>query len=91
MRREGETVNKEIRHQCAHFMQEKTLLSTICLPKSEFDDLYKRRVFVDGPYRDSFGDNSGEPYTPDRQAFGLISGPINGSYVGVYCEISSSF
>ncbi len=43
------------------------------------------KQFVDGPYRDNFGSGHGEPYNPDRQAFGkLKDGRV------VYCELSKA-
>lgn len=42
------------------------------LPKAEFDRLAKAVGFIEGPFRDTFGDGYGEPYNPNRQAFGRL-------------------
>lgn len=43
------------------------------LPRPEFDGLVKQEKFRDGPFRDSFGDNYGDPYvTSPRQAYGVL-------------------
>lgn len=53
--------------------------------KDDFNVLCDKEQFEDGPFRESFGDNYGEPYNPRRQAFGRLK---DGRYV--YCELSSS-
>lgn len=42
------------------------------LPKDEFDELVKSKQFSDGPFLSAFGDGYGEPYNPNRQAFGTL-------------------
>ena len=42
------------------------------IPRAEFDEQAKQGGFRDGPCRDSFGDGYGEPYNPNRQAFGIL-------------------
>jgi|SRR3989344_5033697 len=73
------------RHQCRNYVQEnggKTQL----IEKSEFDSFFDRKEFADGPFRETFGDNYGEPYNPNRQAFGkLKDGRI------VYCQLSKNY
>ncbi len=53
------------------------------LIKEEFDSLIRGGWFTDGPYRDNLGSQVGEPYNPNRQAFGMLAdGRV------VYCELS---
>lgn len=58
----------------------------ILLTREEFDSYYYEKEFVDGPNVDNFGDGPGEPYFPNRQAFGkLKDGRI------IYCELSKVY
>jgi hypothetical protein len=72
----------EPRNQCKRFMADRKATG-VPLPKAEFDALARSRSFAVGPYRDSFGDGPGEPYQPDRQAFGELK---DGRCV--YCELT---
>jgi hypothetical protein len=58
-----------------------TFGANILLSQCEFDRLCKEGKFVDGPYRDTFGDGPYDPYLPHRQAFGRLQDGRN-----VYCE-----
>ncbi len=70
------------RNQCRSYVQKKGGKAEL-LEKEEFDTHYKGGDFMEGPYRETFGDGYGEPYNPNRQAFGkLKKGNI------VYCELS---
>jgi hypothetical protein len=51
------------------------------IKKSEFDELVKNKQFSDGPYLDTFGDGYGEPYNPNRHAWGKLK---NGKEVWAY-------
>jgi hypothetical protein len=53
------------------------------LTRQEFDELFYEDAFIIGPFRDSFGDDDGEPYIPERQAFGQLK---DGRYV--YAELT---
>jgi hypothetical protein len=72
----------EPRNQCLDFLRHHGAVG-IPLPKSEFDALARSGSFAVGPYRDTFGDGPGEPYIPDRQAFGELK---DGRCV--YCELA---
>jgi hypothetical protein len=70
------------RHQCRGYIESQSG-KTFLLTKEEFDSLFREKQFDDGPYKDNFGNGNGEPYNPNRQAFGkLKDGRI------VYCELS---
>lgn len=72
------------RNRCRDYVHESDSKAFL-IPKSEFDKLYRRKRFVEGPFKDSFGDADMEPYNPNRQAFGkLVSGFV------VYCELSEA-
>lgn len=71
------------RNQCRHYIGAR---EAVLLTKKAFDELYYAGAFAEGegPHKDNFGSGYGEPYNPDRQAFGTLKdGRI------VYCEISS--
>lgn len=73
------------RNQCRNYVQENDGIAEL-IKKEEFDFHYKKKEFIDGPFRDSFGDGYGEPYNPNRQAFGkLKKGNV------IYCELSEAF
>ncbi|MBR9706535.1 hypothetical protein GOV14_05855 [Candidatus Pacearchaeota archaeon] len=70
------------RHQCKMYVQSNGG-TAILVTQQDFDSYMKENKFEDGPFRDSFGDGSLEPYNPYRQAFGKLNiGKI------VYCELS---
>lgn len=73
------------RNQCRNYVLENGGKAEL-VSKPEFDSFYKNRDFIDGPYKDNFGDSYGDPYNPNRQAFGkLKKGDI------IYCELSEAF
>lgn len=72
------------RHYCRNYVQENGGRAEL-LEKEVFDSFSKRREFTDGPFKETFGDGYGEPYNPNRQAFGKLK---NGNVV--YCELSTS-
>jgi|SRR3989338_7945715 len=55
----------------------------ILTTKQDFDSLFRNSQFDDGPYKESLGDDCGEPYNPNRQAFGTL----NDGRV-IYCELN---
>jgi len=70
------------RNQCIIYVQENGSRAEL-VEKEDFDEHCKNNDFLDGPYRDAFGDGYGEPYRPHRQAFGRLK---NGKVI--YCELS---
>lgn len=70
------------RNSCALYMASKGIKDPECIPRSQFDALVEKDDFRDGPFVDGFGDGYGEPYNPDRQAYGVLT---NGR--GVFCEL----
>lgn len=44
------------------------------IQKEDFDNHFRRRDLAEGPFKDMFGDRDGEPYNPNRQAFGKLKG-----------------
>jgi len=72
------------RNQCRNYVQENRGKAEL-LEKEEFDSYYKKKEFIDGPFKKRFGDDYGEPYNPNRQAFGRIK-----SGIVVYCELSKA-
>ena len=70
------------RNQCRNYVQENGGVAEL-LEKKEFDTHYKKRGFIKGPFKETFGDDYGEPYNPNRQAFGKLK---RGNVV--YCELS---
>jgi hypothetical protein len=48
-----------------------------------FDQLVAEKGFQDGPYVETFGDGQGEPYNPDRQAWGTLKDGRR-----VFCELA---
>ena len=78
-------IELEPRNQCRNYVQEnggKALL----IKKEELDSYILKKEFLDGPYIDSFGDGYGEPYNPNRQAFGKLKNDLI-----VYCELSKDY
>jgi hypothetical protein len=70
------------RHNCLQFVREHGGVHTQ-ISKSAFDAKAKAKDFEIGPFRDSFGDGPGDPYNPNRQAFGTLkTGEV------VWCELS---
>ena len=57
------------RGQCRGYVIDRGGKATL-VTREEFDSYYYKKEFVDGPNKDSFGDAPGEPYYPNRQAFG---------------------
>jgi hypothetical protein len=53
--------------------------------KDEFDTHYRKKIFVDGPHKETFGDGPGEPYNPHWQAFERLKSRV------VYCELSKEY
>ena len=72
------------RHQCQQYFN-KNKAEAVLLPKDDFDKNAKSKLFAEGPFIDSFGDGYGEPYNPNRQAFGKL---LTGEYV--YCELNKA-
>ena len=52
------------------------------ITRDELIDQRDAGNFVDGPYKDPFGDGYGEPYNPYRQAYGKLK---DGRFV--FCEL----
>jgi len=73
------------RNQCKNYAI-KNGRRAILITQEEFDAHFKRADFSEGPFTDSFGDSHGEPYNPNRQAFGRLD-----SGLVVYCELSENF
>ena len=70
------------RNQCRNYIQKNDGKAALII-KKDFDLHYKNKEFLDGPFTDTFGDCYGEPYNPNRQAFGKLKiGKV------VYCELS---
>lgn len=69
------------RNQCKEYILENGGVATL-VKKEDFDFRTKRNLCSDGPYMDRFGDSYGEPYNPERQAFGKLR---NGKII--YCEL----
>ena len=67
------------RHQCLSYFLEKNISANL-ISKKVFDENIGN--FVDGPYKDSFGTDYGEPYYPWVQAFGVLK-----DGTGVFCEL----
>lgn len=40
--------------------------------KAQFDELCEQDAFSDGPNVSTFGDGYGEPYNPNREAWGTL-------------------
>lgn len=71
------------RNQCGHYALTKARGRATLMTKKEFDDHVGK--FSHGPFKDSFGDNDGDPYNPNRQVFGTLdSGSV------AYCELSNA-
>lgn len=69
------------RYSCEHYFFKRGIVP-VAVPKKEFDVLMNEPGFVDGPFVETFGDGYGEPYNPNRQAFGELK---DGR--GVFCEL----
>lgn len=74
----------EPRNQCEVYVFDKGI-KPVLVTKREFNALCSKDAFVDGPYRDTFGDGPHDPYNPHRQSFGILRG---GKVV--FCELSDS-
>ena len=61
---------------------------TALIRKEDFDSHYYEKNFEDGPHREGFGDGEGEPYNPNRQAFGKLKVGTKSEPLVVYCELS---
>jgi hypothetical protein len=59
-------------NHCRVFMMDCGAVGEL-VPKEEFDRLARTGGFAVGPFRDTFGDGHGEPYNPERQAFGKLN------------------
>jgi hypothetical protein len=70
--------------QAGTFFAEHKIRSPVLVTRAEFDKMVSKKQFVDGPFRETFGDGYGESYNPDRQAFGKLK---DGR--GVYCELTA--
>jgi len=71
----------EPRGQCAKYIREHYPAAPILVNMESINLWYQIDFFADGPYKDTFGDGPGEPYTGKRQIFGLLkTGEV------VYCE-----
>jgi len=70
------------RNNCRNYIKENGGKAEL-LEKKEFDSYYKDKSFIDGPFKEGFGDGDGEPYNPNRQAFGKLKNKKI-----VYCELS---
>lgn len=73
------------RNQCKLYVQDNGGKAQL-IEKQELDSYYHQKEFLDGPNKDSFGDGYGEPYNPNRQAFGKLK-----TGVIVYCELSEDY
>jgi len=69
------------RHKCEKYVWERGGKATL-VTKEEFDAHLNKENFVEGPFKDDFGDGWNEPYNPNRQAFGTLK-----TGVIVYCEL----
>jgi hypothetical protein len=69
------------RNRCFFFFMENNIKNPKLLNKQKFDENLKN--FKNGPYKDDFGCEYGEPYNPWVQAFGILN---DGS--GVFCELN---
>ena len=72
------------RNQCRAYVQDNGGKAEL-LKKEEFDSHYRAKDFIDGPFIDNFGSDPGEPYNPNRQAFGKLR-----EEKVVYCELSEA-
>lgn len=70
--------------QAAAYFAQKGIKKIICISKVDFDWHAKQDFFADGPYRESFGDGMGDPYSPHRQAWGVNA--VGGE--GLFTELS---
>jgi len=68
----NEILELKPKNQCKDYMVKNNVKIVVLLTKQEFDEYAISAAFVDGPYRDSFGDGHGDPYNPYRQAFGQL-------------------
>jgi len=70
------------RNQCRHYVEKHGDKKVRCIGKEEFDRHCFNNDFSNGPRKDTFGDGYGEPYNPNRQAFGTLKGGLV-----VFCEL----
>jgi hypothetical protein len=54
------------------------------VPIEEFDDLARKQQFQLGPFISDFGEGYGEPYTPDKNVWGMLYGGRKIRSVKVY-------
>ncbi len=73
------------RNKCRFYIQDNGGKAQL-IGKQEFDSHFHQGEFSDGPYRDNFGSGDGEPYNPNRQAFGKLK-----TGLVVYCELSEEY
>jgi hypothetical protein len=75
------------RHSCAKFFSEEHAgVVPERISRADFNAFCEGDAFKEdaGPFSEAFGDRSGEPYNPFRQAFGILK---NGR--GVFCELNA--
>ena len=70
------------RHACMYYVGGNGGKATL-ITRKEFDEHVDNDGFIDGPFRDCFGDGHGEPYNPHKQAYGVLRDKSV-----VYCELS---
>jgi len=70
------------RNQCADYVSRNGGRARL-VSVDQFEKWQTMGKFVDGPYKDSFGDGRLEPYNPDRQAFGKLEGGTI-----IFCELN---
>lgn len=86
-RKRGEKLRLELtpREQCRHYVELNGGKATL-VTRQDFDSSFDGSEFMDGPFMDDFGSGHGEPYKPNRQAYGKLK-----SGLLVYAELSESF
>lgn len=70
------------RNRCRQYIKQNWGKEVKFIKKEEFDRHCFNNDFSDGPRKDTFGDGPGEPYNPNRQAFGTLKTGLI-----VYCEL----
>ena len=83
MNEEGKMREIEPRYACKTYVN-KDNKKPVLLTKKIFDALYEAGMFIDGPFKSTFGDGRYEPYNPHRQAWGKIK---TSKESVVYCEL----
>ena len=71
------------RGDCLRWLAENRATGAVRLPKRPFDAFVGAGAFDEGPPAGTSGRGYGEPYCPDRQAWGRLK---DGRYV--YCELN---